>query len=179
MNLPIKIDKNIDKLCKDAKSLAGREFYKYNLGAREFIKKKLDEIKIPNAETFFKIYFSEEKLDLWVKAFIDFCKALGIKELKLSKEIIWRIIHSADTPWKYHFDTVLYIFYRRAFLSTGHGKKSNPGGFDLEQCVYLCWADIFVLRDSAFYNFLSELCKLRKYAKKILNYSEFKSYLDV
>ncbi len=179
VNRPIEIDKDTGEICREAKSSAGKEFYKYNLGAREFIKKKSDEIKIPDAKSFFEVSDAERMHPFWIQTFIEMCKGLGIQEIKLSEDKILAIIQSHDTPWKYYLDSTLYIFYRVAFLASGHGRKSNPGGFDLEQCIYLCWADIFVLRDSSFYNFLKELSKLRTYNKKIFTYDEFRDYLGL
>lgn len=189
VNYPIKIDKNTEDLCRQITSLAGKGFEKYILGGREFLEKisskgntdekNSDKIKIPDAKTFFVISYAEDKKQFWIDTFGKMCEGLGIQSLKLSGDKIISIIDSNNTPWKYHLDSSLLIFYRRAFLSSGYGKGSNPGGSDLEQCIYLFWANIFVIQDGNFYDFLKELDGLRGYNKKIFTYDEFKKDLGI
>jgi len=104
---------------------------------------------------------------------------LGIQEMKLDKDTILRIVKDPNSPWKYHLDTNLLIFHRRAIRTEGHGRRSNPGGADLEQGIYLSWADIYVIRDGKFFDFMNELKEVLGYSKEILNYEEFKIYLGI
>lgn len=189
VNYHIEIDKDTEDLCRQITSSAGKEFEKYILGARKFIEKisnkentdeeSSNKIKIPDATTFFKISYADNMYEFWIHLFIEAFKGLGIHELKLEGNKIISIINSNYTPWKYYLDSCLLIFYRRAFLSSGYGRKSNPGGSDLEQCIYLFWANIFVIQDGNFYDFLKELDGLRGYNKKIFTYDEFKKDLGL
>lgn len=189
VNYPIKIDKDTEELCRQITSSEGKEFEKYILGARKYIdkissqvnagKENSKQIKIPDVNAFFKISYAENMHQIWIHLFTEACKGLGIHDLKLKGDKIISIIKSYYTPWKYYLDSTLYIFYRRAFLSTGYGKKSNPGGSDLEQSIYLFWADIFVIQDNPFYEFIKEINELREYNKEIFNYGELKNFLSI
>jgi hypothetical protein len=107
------------------------------------------------------------------------CDGLGIKGLNISEETIMRFITDINSPWKYYLDTTLLIFYRRALSTEKYGRKTNPGGADLQQGIYLCWADIFVIKDGRFYEFMKELKSLRDYNKEIFTYDEFKDFLGI
>ncbi len=153
VNYPIKIDKDTEDLCRQITSSEGKEFEKYILGARKFLKEisnkeNSNQIKIPDAKSFFKICDAESMHKYWIHLFTEACKGLGIQNLTLKEDEIIRLIQSYYAPWRYYLDSSLYFFYKRAFLQTGYGRKRNPGGSDLEQCIYIYWADIFVIQDN-------------------------------
>ena len=176
VNMPIKIDEETERLCKDALKDKGTFFDSYALKARDWILNELNIEQVPDAKSFFDISDDERMNPTWIKLFNTACDGLGIKNLNISSEKILEIIKTPINPWKYYFDSTLYIFYKRAISPKNYGRKKNPGGADLEQCVYLCLADLFVIRDGAFYNFLKELKSVRNLEKEIFDYDEFLEY---
>ncbi len=179
VNYPIKIDEETEEICKELKDNVGIELDKYIKGAREFVENNSDRIKRDNPKNFFDSMNDENFIfQFWINFINDVCIALDV-DLKLTPDEIVSLIQSTYTPWKYYLDSYLYIFFRRGIRPQDYGKKKNPIGFDLEQCIYLYWADIFVIQDRPFYLFLKELNDLREYNKRIFNYSEFKSFLGL
>jgi len=176
INYPIKEDDELESICKELKKDIGIEIEKAIIGARDYIKRKLDEIKITTPASYFTYLDSKNGIQILVMLFNSLCEPLKI-ELRLNEEDIINIIQSYSTPWKYYLDSHLFFFYRRAVKLENYSKYKNPGYFDLEQCTYLFWAKIFVLEDGSFYEFLKELNVLRGYNKKIFTYDEFKEYL--
>jgi len=179
VNYPIKVDKETEDICKKLKNTVGLELDKYIKGARIFVEKNSDKIKRDNPKSFFDSV-DDEKIILrfWINFIKDVCTALNV-ELKFKTDEIVNLIKSPYTPWKYFLDSYLYIFYRRGIRPEDYGKRKNPVGFDLEQCIYLYWANIYVIRDSSFYSFLKELNDLRNYNKNIFDYNKFKNFLSL
>ena len=179
VNYPIKNHKEIEEICKELKAIVEIELDTYIKGAREFVEKNSDKIKRDNPKSFFDSIDDERMiLQFWINFIKEVCAALNF-DLKLKLDEIVSLIKSPHTPWKYFLDSYLYIFYRRGIRPQDYGKRKNPVGFDLEQCIYLYWADMFVIGDSSFYLFLKELNDLRGYNKKIFNFGEFKNYLSL
>jgi len=179
VNMPIPINGDTKEICEKALSNAGEEFDKYALKARDWVFTSQGKKKLPDAKTFFEISDDENMRPTWIKLFRGACDGLGIKELSLNEETIMRFITDINSPWKYYLDTTLLIFYRRALSTAKYGRKTNPGGADLQQGIYLCWADIFVIKDGRFYEFMKELKSLRNYNKKIFTHDEFKDFLGI
>jgi len=179
VNMPIPMDGDTKEICEKALSNAGEEFDKYALKARDWVLTSQDKTKIPDAQTFFEISDDEGMKPIWIKLFKGASDGLGIKGLNLSEETIMRFIADINSPWKYYLDTTLLIFYRRALSTEKYGRRTNPGGADLQQGIYLCWADIFAIKDGRFYEFMKELKSLRDYDKEIFTYDEFKDFLGI
>lgn len=178
VNYHIEIDNETEEICKKLTQNKEEELEEYIQGAREYVQEKVKEIEIIDEDSYFAYIDGGNEIDFQVRLFNDLCQALKV-EHNLIRDQIMVLIQHTQFPWKYFLDAYLYIFYRRPFRTEGYGSRSNPGVADLEHCVYLFWADIFVLRDSSFYDFLIELNDIRDYNKKILNYAEFKDYLGL
>lgn len=179
VNMPVVIDGDTEQLCRDALKDAGEEFDEYALKAREWLFEDQRITIPPTARAFFKISHDERMIPIWIELFKGACDGMGIRELNLNDDLIMQIITDPKSFWKYYLDTKLLIFHRRAMRTEGHGKKSNPGGADLEQIIYLCWADIYVIQDGLFYEFIEELKDINGYQKEILTYVKFKEYLGI
>lgn len=176
-NMPVAIDDTTKQLCAEALKDPGKEFDKYALKARDRVFSGQGVKPPPDAKTFFKASNAKEMNPTWINLFVGVCKGLGIEDPKLDEATILSMVKNPKSPWKYYFDTTLLYFHRRAMRIEGYGKKSNPGGADLEQGIYLCWADIYVIKDGAFYEFMKELKELLGYKKEIFDYDEFKEFL--
>lgn len=176
VNYPIEVNKYTEDLCRKITSNKGIELEKYIQGARKYVQEKIKEMKITDEKSFFT--YADGKIDFSISLFNSLCQAMGINH-KLNREQILGIIQSHSMPWLYILDAFLYIFHRRPFKSEGYGKRSNPGVADLEQSSYLFWANLFVIKDDAFFSFMKELKQLRGYEKEIMNYAEFKKYLGL
>lgn len=176
-NYPIVEDEELEKICRELKKISGVEIEKAIVKAREFIEKKIDEIKISDPISYFK-YLDGEGIKVQILLLKNLCLPLNIK-LKLNDKEIVSLIQSYMTPWKYFLDSYLFFLYRRVLKLENYGKYKNPGHSDLEQCLYLYWATMFVLEDGRFYEFLKELSELRGYDKEILSYNKFKEYLGI
>lgn len=178
VNYPIKSDNEIEDICKELKNIGGLEIEKAIVGAREHIKENLDKIKITDCIKYFAYIDSEEGIQFQVTLFKELCATLNI-DLNLNEEKIISLVQSYETPWKYFLDSYLYFCFTRGVRQENYGKDKSPGHFDLDQCINLYWANIFVLQDERFYNFLKELNRFRGYNKKIFTYDEFKNHLGV
>lgn len=174
-NYPIVEDEELEQICRELKKISGVEIEKSIVKSREFIKEKIDEIKITNPISYFK-YLDGEGIQAQILLLKSLCLPLNI-ELKLKDDEIISLIQSNMTPWKYFLDSYLFFHFRRILKLENYGKYKNPGHFDLAQCIYLYWATIFVLEDGRFYDFLKQLSELRGYDNKIFTYSEFKNFL--
>jgi hypothetical protein len=174
---PIVEDEELEKICRELKKISGVEIEKAIVKAREFIEKKIDEIKIANPISYFK-YLDGEGIKVQILLFKNLCLPLNIK-LKLNDKEIVSLIQSYMIPWKYFLDSYLFFLYRRILKLENYGIYKNPGHSDLEQCIYLYWAKMFVLKDGRFYEFLKDLSELRGYDKEILTYDDFKKYLGI
>ncbi len=174
VNYPIEVNKDTEDLCRKITSNKGIELEKYIQGARKYVQEKIKEMKIADEKSFFA--YADGENDFSISLFDDLCQAMGIKH-NLNRKQILGILQSHSMPWLYILDAFLYLFYRRPFKSEGYGKRSNPEVADLEQSGYLFWADLFVIKDDAFFSFMKELKQLRGYEKEIMNYSEFKKHL--
>lgn len=176
-NYPIVEDEEFVKICRDLKKISGIEIEKSIIKTRGFIKEKIDEIEITDPISYFK-YLDNDGIKVQISLLKSLCLPLKI-ELRLEDDEIIDLIQSYMTPWKYFLDSYLFFYFRRALKLENYGKYKNPGHFDLEQCTYLYWANIFVLEDRRFYDFLKELSTLRGYKTKIFTYNEFKNYLGL
>ncbi|MEA2006252.1 MAG: hypothetical protein U9O50_08375 [Acidobacteriota bacterium] len=180
VNMPVKIDAETEQLCKDVLKNPGKEFDEYALKARGWLFEEKRIKYMPDSKTFLKNSNDERMNQIWIELFKKgACEGLGIKGLKLNDDTILQIVKDPNSPWKYHLDTYLLILYRRAMKTEGYGKKTNPGGADLIQGIYLSWSDIFVIRDGNFYDFMKELKYAQGYQKEIFTYGEFKKYLGI
>jgi len=171
------VEENTERLCRDALEDTGKGFDEYALKAREWLFSEYKSSDLPDAKTFFKISYERRMIPIWRKIIEGAIEGLGIKDLIMSDEFVLQTVTNSKSIWKYFLDTYLLIFHRRAMRSEGHGKKSNPGGADLIQGLYLAWADIFVIKDDKFNFFMKELKELQGYQKEIFTYDEFKEYL--
>jgi len=178
VNYPIKSNDEIEGICKELKNIAGIEIEKALVGAREYIKRNLDKIKITEPISYFAYIDSEKGIQIQVMLVKNLCASLNV-DLKLNEEGIISLIKSYDTPWKYFLDSYLYFCFTRGVRLEDYGKDKSPGHFDLDQCIYLYWANIFVMQDGEFYDFLKELNESRGYNKKIFTYDEFKKDLGL
>lgn len=178
-NMPVAIDDTTEQLCIDVLKDSGKEFDQYALKARARLFGEQGIKAPPDAKTFFEACHDEKMNSTWINLFTGVCKSLGIEELKLDEGTILKVVKDPNSPWKYYLDTTLLIFHRRAMRTAGHGRKSNPGGADLEQGIYLCWAEIYVIKDGVFYEFVKELKKLLGYSKEIYDYDEFRGFLGL
>ena len=176
VNYPIEVNKYTEDLCRKITSNKGIGLEKYIQGARKYVQEKIKGMKITDEKSFFT--YANGKIDFSISLFNSLCQAMGINH-NLNREQILEIIQSHSMPWLYFLDAFLYIFYRRPFKSEGYGKRSNPEVADLEQSGYLFWANLFVIKDDAFFSFMKELKQLRGYEKAIMNYAEFKKYLGL
>lgn len=174
-NYPIVEDEELEEICRELKKISGIEIEKSIVEAREFVKEKIDEMNITHPVSYFK-YLDGEGIQAQILLLKSLCLPLNI-ELKFKDDEIINLIQSKMTPWKYFLDSYLFFLFRRILKLENYGKYKNPGHFDLEQCIYLYWATIFVVEDGRFYDFLKELSELRAYDKKIFTYSEFKNFL--
>jgi len=179
VNMPVAINDVTEQLCKDALKDSGKGFDEYALRARDWLFGEQRIKTLPDAKTFFETSHAERMNQIWINLFMGACKGLGIEELRLDEDTILRMIKDSHSPWKYYLDTTLLIFHRRAMRTEGYGRKSNPSGTDFEQCIYLCWAEIYVIEDGVFYEFIKELKEVLGYKKKIFNYNEFKEFLGL
>jgi hypothetical protein len=178
-NMAVAIDDTTKQLCIEALKDSGKEFDNYALRARDLLFREQRIKPPPDAKTLFEASYAKEMNPVWINLFVGVCRGLGIEELKLDEETILRMVRDPLSPWKYYFDTTLLAFHRRAMRTEGYGRKSNPGGADLEQGIYLCWAEIYVIKDGVFYEFIKELKKLLGYSKEIYDYEEFRGFLDL
>lgn len=178
VNYPIKSDNEIEDICRELKNISGLDIEEAIAGAREHIKKNLDNIKITDCIKYFDYIDSEEGIQFQVMLFKELCVSLNI-DLNLNEEKIISLVQSYETPWKYFLDSYLYFFFTRGVRLEHYGKDKSPGHFDIEQCIYLYWASIFVMQDERFYDFLKELNELRGYKKDTFTYDEFKDYLGL
>jgi len=176
VNMPVIIDEETEQLCGDVLKDAGKVFDEYALKARKWLFEDLKITTPPDVRTFFKISYDKKRIPLWIKIFKEACNEMGIKELNLNDNLIMQFVTDPKSFWKYYLDTKLLIFHRRAMRTEGYSKKSNPGGADLEQAIYLCWADIYVIQDGPFYEFMKELKTIRNFNKEIFDYDEFLKY---
>jgi hypothetical protein len=179
VNMPVAIDEEIEQLCKDALKDVGKEFDDYALKARKWIFEDKGISTPPDVTTFFKNSHEERMAPIWIDLFKGACDGMGIKDLNLNDDLIMQFITDPNSFWKYFLDAKLLIFHRRAMRTEGYSEKSNPGGADLEQIIYLGWADIFVIQDNNFYNFMKELKDINSYPKEIFTFNEFKEFLGV
>lgn len=178
-NMSVAIDGATEQLCKDALKDSGKEFDEYTLKARDWLFSEQGITTLPDVKTFFKASHAKRMNPIWINFFTGACKGLRVKELKLDEKTILRMIKDPKSPWKYYLDTKLLILHRRAMRTEGYGRKSNPGGADLEQGIYMCWADIYVIKDGEFYEFIKELKDILSYTKEIFNYDELKEFLGL
>lgn len=178
-NMPVAIDGDTEQLCKDALKDTGKEFDEYALKAREWLFKEKGIKNPPDAKTFFELSHDERMNPTWIKLFKGACEGLGITESNLNDDLILQIVKDPNSPWKYYLDTTLLIFHRRAISTERYGRRTNPGGADLIQGIYLSWGDIFIIRDGNFYDFMKELKNVREHQKEIFTYGEFKEYLGI
>jgi hypothetical protein len=178
-NMPVKIDDITEQLCEEALKDTGKEIFESALKAREWLFKEKKPETLPDAKTFFKQSHEERMNPIWINLFKRASEGLGIKETDLNDDLIMQIVTDPKSSWKYHLDTVQLIFHRMSMRTEGYGKKSNPGGVDLIQGIYLSWARIFVIRDNNFYHFMKELKDIQVYEKEIFTYDEFKDYLGI
>ncbi len=178
VNLPVIINNKTDQICKNELKDSGKVLDNYALKGRKWLYEDKGFKTIPDVKTYFRNSYDERMNRAWINLFLNTCESLGIKELNLDENTILEIIKDPESFWKYQLDTFLLIFYRRAMKTERYGRKNNPDGADLEQTIYLCWSDIFVIRDENFYDFLMELKKIQNYQKKIFKYEEFKEYLE-
>jgi hypothetical protein len=178
-NMPVEIDDITEQLCKNALKDSGKEFDEQALKAREWLFEVKGIENPPDAETFFELSHDERMNPIWIKLFKGACEGLGISEPNLNDDLILQIIKDPNSPWKYYLDATLLIFHRRALSTERYGRRTNPGGADLIQGIYLSWGDIFVIRDGNFYDFMKELKDVRGYQKEIFTYGEFKEYLGI
>lgn len=176
-NMPVEINEITEQLCKDALKDTGKEFDEQALKAREWLFEVKGVTEPPDAKTFFELSRDERMNTIWIKLFKGACEGLGITELNLNDDLILQIVKDSNSPWKYYLDTTLLIFHRRAMSTERYGRRTNPGGADLIQGIYLSWSDIFVIRDGNFYDFMKELKGVRGYQKEIFTYVEFKEFL--
>ena len=179
MNMPVVINEKTEQDCKEVLKNPGKLFDGYAIKARKWLYKDKKISIPPDVKKFFKISYDEKRIVLWIANFKKACIDMGIKDLKLNDDLIRQFITNPNSFWKYYLDTELLIFYRRAMRTEGYGKKSNPGGADLEQVIYLGWADIFVIQDNNFYNFMKELKDINNYQKEIFTFEEFREHLGV
>lgn len=178
-NMPVKIDDITEQFCKEALKDTGKGIFESAMKAREWLFKEKEPESLPDAKAFFEQSHAERMNPIWIKLFKEACEGLGIKEIDLNDEAIMQIVTDPNSPWKYHLDTVLLIFHRMSMRTGGYGKKSNPGGVDLIQGIYLSWANLFVIKDNNFYYFMKELKDIQGYQKEIFTYDEFKDYLGI
>jgi hypothetical protein len=178
-NMPVEIDDITEQLCKNALKDSGKEFDEQALKARKWLFEVKGIENPPDAETFFEFSHDERMNPIWIKLFKGACEGLGITEPNINDDLILQIIKDPNSPWKYYLDTTLLIFHRRALSTERYGRRTNPGGADLIQGIYLSWSDIFVIRDGNFYDFMKELKDVRGYQKEIFTYGEFKEYLGI
>ncbi len=176
VNYPIKSDDELVDICKELKKISGIEIEKAISGAREYIKRNLDKIKITDPISYFAFIDREDGIQIQVMLVKGLSASLNI-DLKLIEKEIISLIQSYETPWKYFLDSYLYFCFTRGVRLEDYGKDKSPGHFDLDQCIYLYWANIFVMQDDEFCNFLKEINGLREYNKKIFTYDEFKKDL--
>lgn len=179
VNIPIAINEKTEQLCKEALKEAGKEFDAYALKARKWIFEEKGISTQPDVTTFLMNSHEKRMAPIWIDLFKGACDGMGIKDLNLNDDLIMKFITSPDSFWKYFLDAKLLIFYRRAMRREGYSRKSNPGGADLEQAIYLGWADIFVVQDNNFYNFMKELKDINNYRKEIFTFNEFKRFLGI
>jgi hypothetical protein len=177
VNMPVVIRKNTERLCRYALKDTGKEFDEYALKAREWLFYEQKSTALPDAKTFFRISYEKRMIPIWKEIIRGASEELGIKDLSVNDDFILQTVTSPKSIWKYYLDTFLLIFHRRAMRSEGYGRKSNPGGVDLIQGLYLAWANIFVIKDNNFYSFMRELKDIQGYQKEIFTYDEFKEYL--
>ena len=171
VNMPVRIDAETEQLCKDALKDSGKEFDEYALKARGWLFEEKGFKDLPDSKTFFEHSHDKRMNKIWIELFKGACEALGIKELNLNDDTILQIAKDPNSPWKYQLDTHLLTMHRRAMKTKGHGRKTNPGGADLIQGIYLSWSNIFVIRDGNFYDFIKELKEVQGYQKEIWIFS--------
>ncbi len=176
-NMPVEINEITEQICKDALKDTGKGFDEQALKARDWLFEVKGVTEPPDAKTFFELSHDERMNPIWIKLFKGACEGLAITELNLNDDLILQIVKDSNSPWKYHLDTHLLIFHRRGMSTERYGRKTNPGGVDLIQGIYLSWADIFVIQDGNFYDFMKELKSVGGYKKEIFTYGEFKEYL--
>jgi hypothetical protein len=172
INYPIEINAETAEICSELKRFSGQGIEEYVLGAREFIQKIRKKQKLANEQEFLGFLDTEIGEEALFKLFNTACGALDIK-YEICKDQGLKIVRSIEFPWKYYLEAISYLFFRRAYPIMGHGKKRVPGPQDLEQCVYLFWAGIFVTDDQPFLAFIKQLKFLRHYENEILDYEEF------
>lgn len=176
LNYPIDISYETENICRVLKRLKGNELAIYIQGARDFIQDVSKRENLADEFQFFNYIDSQNGEHNLLNLFDQICKSVNMTP-QLSRDEKLSIIRDPNMPWKYYFEVYTYLFYRRAFPDKNYGKKSVPGVYDLEQCVYLFWVSKFIIEDDNFIQFVKRLKEIRNYNTEIINYSDFKNYL--
>jgi len=75
--------------------------------------------------------------------------------------------------WKIFYYTLMYEIYHRGIKRENYGKDKNPGSLDIQQAVYLCFAETFVTHDQALLNHLKSIIKYSGINTKVWDFQYF------